>query len=215
MKENGYYTVIVAIIVIGGIGIGVTYGYSVTGHTGSTAGTSGSNGPYSLNLVEIMDVNYNSTLGAQPAYYMVQNGELVSTANISLPSHRAIHISITSYDMGNASVDPQYLKVAGTVGNEVSVVRGMIAMGNNVSQAWETNLSVFSASEVLHTFTILNGTHVLVNIPVIPGDTEFATFYLNTTGTLSWQCEAACGSGSAGWEGPMSTPGWMEGTIQV
>lgn len=162
-----------------------------------------------------MDADYNLSIGAQPIFYVLQDGALTSTANLSLPSHRAIHVSIVSYDMGNASVDPQFLKVTGMVGNSVEVINGMIAMGDNTSQAWKTDVSTFNASKVLHTFTILNGTDILVNIPVIAGDTEYGTFYLNTTGTYSWQCEASCGSGSSGWSGPMSTPGWMMGTIEV
>lgn len=214
MDERGFYAIIAAIIVVGGVGIGVAYANSVLGAAGSIQ-QSVSSGPYDLNLVEIMDVNYNSTIGAQPVFYVLQNGDLTSSANISLPAHRAIHITITSYDMGNASVNSQYLKVTGTVDNSVEVINGTVAMGNNVSQAWKTSATTFSASEVLHTFTILNGTNILLNIPVIPGDTEFGTFYLNSTGSFTWQCEAACGSGSNGWSGPMSTMGWMTGAIEV
>lgn len=215
MDEKVFYSLVAAIIVIGGIGIGVAYANSVLGGAGSTLQNAPATGPYDLNLVEIMDANYNSSLGAQPVFYVLQDGQLTSTANISLPANRAIHISIVSYDMGNASVDPQFLKVSGTVGNSVEVINGTVAMGDNVSQSWKTGMTTFSASEVLHTFTILNGTNVLLNIPVIAGDTEFGTFYLNSTGSFTWQCEAACGSGPSGWSGPMSTPGWMSGTIDV
>lgn len=214
MNERGFYAIVAAIIVIGGIGVGVIYANSVLGAQNST-NKSVSTGPYDLDLVEIMDANYNSTLGAQPVFYVLSNGELTSSANISLPANRAIHISIVSYDMGNASVENQFLAVKGTVGNTVEVINGTIAMGANVSQKWELKASAFPASEVLHTFTILQGAKILLNIPVVAGDTEFGTFYLNSTGTFTWQCEAACGSGSSGWGGPMSTPGWMTGAIEV
>lgn len=168
-----------------------------------------------LSLMEIMDVSYNSTAGAQPIFYVVENGTLVSSANIYLPAHTKIVLTVTSYDMGNASVAPQFLKVQGTVGNALSVINGMVASGANTSQQWERQMTTFNASQVLHTFTILKGTTVLLNIPVVAGDTEMGTFYLNSTGTFTWQCEAACGTGSSGWEGAMSTPGWMEGTVYV
>lgn len=168
-----------------------------------------------LNLMEIMDVSYNSTVGAQPIFYVVENGSLVSSANIYLPSHTKIVVTVTSYDMGNASVAPEFLTVQGTVGNVVSVINGMMASGTNTSMVWEKDMTTFNASNVLHTFTILNGTSVLLNIPVVAGDTEMGTFYLNSTGTFAWQCEAACGTGSSGWEGAMSTPGWMAGTVYV
>lgn len=215
MNEKSFYSIIVAIIVIGGVGIGIAYANSVLGSSNSTQQSSNSNGPYDLNLVEIMDANFNSTIGAQPIFYVLQNGGLTSSANISLPAHKAIYVSIVSYDMGNASVDPQFLKVTGTVGSEVQVINGTTAMGDNVSLSWEKSMSSFEASQVLHTFTILNGTSVLLNIPVIAGDTEYGTFYLNSTGSFIWQCEAACGSGGSGWNGPMSTPGWMTGSVSV
>ena len=168
-----------------------------------------------LNLVEVMDANYGGSGVAQPRYYEAINGTLHSTANITLPVATEITVSIISYDMGNVSVDSQYLDATGVVGNEVQVINGSIAMGDNTSQAWAKNISSFPASKVLHTFTILQGSSVLVNIPVMPGYTEVASFYINNTGTYTWQCEAACGSGSSGWGGPMSSAGWMEGNIQV
>lgn len=213
MNEKGFFSVITVIIVVSGVGIGIVYANAALGMSGPEPQST--SGPFELNLVEIMDADFNSSLGAQPIFDLLQNGQLESTANISLPAHKAIHFSIVSYDMGNASVDTQFLKVVGTVGDEVEVIDGMVAMGDNVSQHWESEVTTFSASEVLHTFTILNGTGVLVNIPVIAGDTEYGTFYLNTTGSLTWQCEAACGSGPNGWNGPMSTPGWMTGEIEV
>jgi len=40
-----------------------------------------------LNIMEIMDGSYNTTSGAQPIYYLVENGTLFSSANIYLPVH--------------------------------------------------------------------------------------------------------------------------------
>lgn len=209
--------VIVIVMIVVGIGTGLTAGYFMIGNGGNQTNTvtTSAAGVYQLDLVEIMDVSYNSSAGAQPMFYVVQNGSLTSSANIFLPSNTRIVVTIISYDMGNASVPSQYLSVTGTVGNEVSVISGMIASGANTSSQWSHNVSEFSASEVLHTFTILNGTSVLLNIPVVAGDTEMATFYLNSTGTFTWQCEAACGTGPYGWGGPMSTSGWMEGSVTV
>ncbi|MCL4330749.1 MAG: hypothetical protein M1304_00575 [Candidatus Thermoplasmatota archaeon] len=72
---------------------------------------------------------------------------------------------------------------------------------------------------VTHTFTILNGPSVVVNIPSWAGfnggTVTHASFYINQTGTLSWQCYAPCGTGPSGWDGAMATAGWMMGTITV
>lgn len=210
MNEKVFYSIVTAIVIIGGVGIGVAY-HEVPASKGSTSGSSAT----SLNLVEVMDANYGGSGVAQPRFYEAVNGALYSTANITIPANTKITISITAYDMGNASVDSKYLVATGVVGNEVQVVNSSIAMGDNTSQAWTTNMSSFPASKVLHTFTIIQGSNVAVNIPVMPGFTEIASFYINSTGTYSWQCEAACGTGPSGWSGPMSAPGWMEGTVQV
>lgn len=211
MQEKFFYAIISAIVIIGGVGVGVAY-YHVPIANGNSAQQGE---PYHLNLVEVMDANFGNGNGAQPKFYEVQNGSLQSSANITLPSSTEIVITITAYDMGNASVASQYLKAVGLVGDTVQVINGAVAMGANTSQQWSTNMSSFPASKVLHTFTILNGSNTLVNIPVMPGYTEIASFYLNNTGSYTWQCEASCGTGSTGWSGPMSAVGWMAGNVFV
>lgn len=213
MKESSLYTAIVIVIVVGGFATGLAVSHISLSNTGSTIISSPNS--FQLNLIEIMDANYNSTTGAQPRFYINNNGILESSANITLPSNVPIYITIVAYDMGNASVSSKFLNVYGTIDNQVTVVNGIVAMGDNVSQSWEKNMTSFPASEVLHTFTILQGSSVLVNIPVVAGDTESSTFYLNSTGTFSWQCEAECGTGPSGWGGAMNTSGWMEGTVYV
>ena len=210
MNEKVFYAIVTAIVIVGGVGVGVAYYHAPVASAGSQV-----QGPYHLNLVEVMDANYGNGMGAQPRYYEVVNGSLQSTANITLPSDTEIVVTITAYDMGNASVGKQFLKPVGVVGDQVQVINGSVAMGDNVSQQWATNLSAFPASLVLHTFTILQGSTTVVNIPVMPGFTEITSFYLNSTGSYAWQCEAACGTGSTGWGGPMSAAGWMMGTVFV
>lgn len=210
MNEKVFYAIVTVIVVVGGIGVGVAYYHAPAANV-----VKQKQGPYDLNLVEVMDANFGGGLGAQPRFYAVDNGSLQSVANITLPSDTQIVVTITAYDMGNASVAKQFLKPIGVVGNQIEVINGTVAMGDNVSKQWETNLSSFPASQVLHTFTILQGSTTVVNIPVMPGFTEVTSFYLNNTGSYTWQCEASCGSGSTGWGGPMSTAGWMEGSVYV
>lgn len=208
------YALLVVAVVVSGIGIGF-----VIQHPNMAADPQAQQfshvSVYKLNLVEVMDASYNGTAGAQPKYFVSDNGALGSSASITLPANTEIAFTITSYDMGNASVPAQFLRPIGLVGNSVNVVYGAIAMGDNTSQQWQASLTSFPASQVLHTFTIINNGNVLVNIPVIAGTTETGAFYVNTTGTFAWQCEASCGTGSSGWGGPMADPGWMSGTVDV
>jgi heme/copper-type cytochrome/quinol oxidase subunit 2 len=212
MQEKVFYAIVSAIVIIGGVGIGVAYDHQVA-VSSSHMSNQQISGTYRLDLVEVMDANYNSSIGAQPRYYEVVNGSLQSTSNITLPTHTKITVTITSYDMGNASVPSQYLTVSGILNDKVLAINGTTAMGSNTSESWSTNMTSFPASKVLHTFTILQGSSTIVNIPVMAGYTEIASFYLNSTGSMTWQCEAACGTGSSGWGGAMSTAGWMTGTV--
>ncbi|MCL4334914.1 MAG: hypothetical protein M1402_02315 [Candidatus Thermoplasmatota archaeon] len=215
MQEKVFYAIISAIVIIGGVGIGVAYDHQIATLSSSQSGIQQSHGAYHLDLIEVMDANYNSSVGAQPRYYEDAKGTLQSTSNITLPTHTQITVTITSYDMGNASVPAQYLTASGVLNDQVYVINGTTAMGSNISKSWSANMSSFPASKVLHTFTILQGSNTVVNIPVMPGYTEIASFYLNSTGSYIWQCEAACGTGPTGWGGAMSTPGWMTGILYV
>jgi hypothetical protein len=132
---------------------------------------------------------------------------------INIPAGIPVHLTITAYDMGSLPVPSQYLKVVGTKGNQMTLINGTSAMSDNISQQWENNVS--SVTHALHTFTVMKGSTAILNIPVVAGDTEIATFILNSPGVYSWQCYAPCGTGSAGWNGPMSTSGWMSGSLAV
>ena len=92
------FLTIIAVILAGALGY---YFATITEvANGSTPAPQTSKNPYILNLVEIMDVNYNSTVGAQPRYYVASHNGLESSANITIPSHTLIELVITSYDMG-------------------------------------------------------------------------------------------------------------------
>ena len=135
-----------------------------------------------------------------------------SSANITLPAHRRIILTIISYDGGNAPVADRYAKVSGTVNNEITIINGAIASGTDTKQAWLTNGSSVPISQIIHTFTIpaLN-----INIPVIAGTTEIVNLYINAIGLYIWRCETACDSAPDGWGGAMAASGWMMGTVNV
>ncbi len=168
------------------------------------------NKPYRLNLVEIMDVNFNKSVGAQPKFYVVgNNGRLKSSAGIFMPANRKIILTITSYDMGNAPVLSQYTHVSGTIDDKILLINGTVASGSNVHKQWRINVSSMPKSKIIHTFTIPS---LNINIPVEAGSTEIAVLKpIKKSGTYYWQCMAACGSGKNGWGGAMATNGWMKG----
>jgi hypothetical protein len=190
------------------LGLGVAYkgGIFTNGSTGSTSS------PYALTLVETM--NANSSSPAQAKFFVLGNNGLESSANITLPAHRLIQLTIMSYDTPTPNSTDQQGVAMGTVGNTVYFINGTIAsMG---SMAWGMNVSSIPGSSLAHTFTLLSATGVpFVNIPFVGGSTVIAYFYLENKGTFTWICLTPCGTGPKGKQGAMSAPGWMEGQLTV
>lgn len=232
MNEKVFYAVVTAILVLGGIGIGVAYHASLgvpstpSGSNGGTAQTAAVE-PYALTLVITTQNYFNASAGDQPAYFVLQNNTLKSSANIVLPANVPIQLTIRNYDDGPASTAQQFSKVVGTQNDEVSVFNDTLVQSYAVDP---TNTSASGIAitggivtnyvdnnSISHTFTIFSNTthNVVVNIPVLPLTVEQTTFTLNQPGGYYWQCEAACGAGNSGFTGAMSTPGWMMGFVTV
>lgn len=177
--------------------------------------------PVDLTLVVTDNNFFNSTVGDQPAYFVLTDQGLQSSANIRIPSHTNIDLTIINYDDGNTTIAPLYAKVQGTVNNSMLMISDIemnaseesngIALHVNETQT----ISQLPVSDVSHTFTILDNTgHIFFNIPMAPSSTIHTDVVFTQTGTFHWQCFAPCGS-NGGWGGSMITPGWMEGSITI
>ena len=211
----------VLFVIVFGAGIFAGFLFSYGPLAGISGRTSASgNGVYDLNLVITTDNWYNVTVGYQPAYFIMHDGRLYSSANLSLPANVPIAVTIVNYDSGAAIVGTQFLNVTGTQGGNVFVVNNTnvnattASGGSGMRVHGGIAISSFPNNTVAHTFTIFRNGKVVVNIPVMPSSTEFATFVLSS-GTYRWQCEALCGSGPYGDAGAMLAAGWMNGVIKV
>lgn len=222
MQEKTFYAIVVAIVLIGGVGVGVAY-Y----HAPATAPASAASSPYHLTLVITTNNFFNAT-SDQPAYYVLVNGTLHSSANINLPSDRLINLTIFNYDDGAAfplgnPISESFYNVTGTVGGVMNVVNNTnvnsTATSSGINIVGGQTVKNITVGNVAHTFTILNGTSTMVNLPVPPSSVVSAQFEITGTGSYTWQCEAPCGSDVAGelpgWGQAMITPGWMTGTVSV
>lgn len=203
---------IAAVIVAAGIAAGTTL---LRFSSGATTGGA----PYTLRLVITTNNWFNNSVGYQPSYFVVEpNGSLSSVYRINLPANVPINLIIVDYDNGSAFVPPEFLNVTGVSGGYVTVVNNTnvnktVTAGGSAFQQAGYEMSSAQPNTVAHTFTVFGSSgNVLINIPVLPLSTEFATFTLHS-GTYHWQCEAECGSGPAGVGGAMDTPGWMSGTL--
>ncbi|MCL5407804.1 MAG: hypothetical protein M1518_00350 [Candidatus Thermoplasmatota archaeon] len=211
---------VVAIISLG-IGTGLFAGYfmansSLTSSQGKI--TSANSGPFQLILVVTTNNFYNTSTGYQPAFFVLQNGTLKSSANITIPANEQIDVTIINYDDGNGSVGAVYANVTGTLNGKEAIFNN-----TNVNSSENANGILLNGSEqvssvpvnnIAHTFTVQNGSNVVLNLPITPSSVVQTSFILHP-GTYTWQCEVSCGSGPTGWEGAMSTPGWMAGTLYV
>lgn len=169
--------------------------------SGVTANSASS--PYQLTLVIANNVPYGSGNDSQPRYYVMTANGLASSANITVPAHRLIKLTIINYDDGTDNIPDQFLNVTGVLNETVTPTVGSTST---------YQLQSIPQGDDSHTFTI---TSLGVNIIVPP--TSIVTTYLefNQTGTFSWQCYNPCGAGPTGWGGAMSTAGWMSGHITV
>ena len=235
MNEKFFYAIISAIIVIGGVGIGAIYYHSV-----SSVSSTGLPQQTSLTLVVTTENYYNNTSihHGQPAFFVLEpNGSLASAANLNLPSHKLISLTIVDYDSGlvpnigstGLSNNTTYVKVIGTVGG-VEYYYNNTNINSSLSNNVSNNISIRGGSvisqfpwvgnatggyNVAHTFTIISSGSIILNMPTPGLSVVHANFYINQTGTYAWQCYVPCGELNDGWGGAMATAGWMTGQVTV
>lgn len=183
----------------------------------TTTSSADSSTPYVLTL-EITTNNYfNASVGDQPAYYVVGQSGLESSANITLPAHRTIELIIINFDQGNATLpSPQFANVSGTTSGTISLYSNYLVNSSESSSGIQiggtTNVSSLSPSLISHTFTVPG---LGLNIPVASQSTIVAFFTTGAPGNYVWVCESPCGSGANGTEGAMEAEGWMTGVLTV
>jgi heme/copper-type cytochrome/quinol oxidase subunit 2 len=202
------------------LGIGIGWGFQTNvlpSSSGSVTTTGQVQGTYSVTLVLTTGSIYNSTVGNQPAFFVLTSSGLKSSANIAFPANTLIKLTIVNYDDGNASLaSNQYTKVQGTVNGTMTFanndnVNATQGASGIILRGGET-VSNVSADMIAHTFTVptLN-----INIPIPVSSTVVAYIKIAQTGSFTWYCETACGAGTDGILGAMDTPGWMTGNLEV
>jgi hypothetical protein len=144
------------------------------------------------------------------------NGTWVHSTVLKVPAHSTVHVTIEQFDSGSDLRNPLM--------NQVQGVTGATVNGKPYSVVTDS---------VGHTFTVPQ-LGVSVPLPGVaddaknpcstpaPCDPSFDhntvqfTFQTGAAGTYTWQCFVPCGVGYiAGFGGPMSTVGYMNGVLQV
>lgn len=142
------------------------------------------------------------------------------TSQLRVPAHALVTVTIDQYDSGGTITDPFFAAVRGTVGGTETV------NGKTVTKVNPNNVG--------HTFTLhglptnQDPLFVSVPLPALPDSAQPApgalypkpnvvtfSFITGGKGDYVWSCEYPCGVGYAGFGGPMSTRGYMSGTLTV
>ena len=144
------------------------------------------------------------------------------STNLHVPAHSLVTVTIDQYDGGEKITNPYFAKVHGTVDGTMTV-DGKTQTGTD-------------PDAVGHTFTIhaapgnQDPLFVSVPLPAVPdtaptaADTGYPkrphvvvfSFVTGGPGEYVWNCEYPCGDGYyAKFGGPMSTQGYMSGTVTV
>ena len=143
------------------------------------------------------------------------------TTDLTVPAHALVTVTIRQYDSGGQVTNPYFARVHGTV-DGTETVDG------------KTVRSVDPAA-IGHTFTVhaaptsQSPLFLSVPLPALPDSAEpspghqyakphVVTFSFMTggKGIYVWNCEYPCGDGTyARFGGPMSTRGFMSGTLTV
>jgi hypothetical protein len=131
--------------------------------------------------------------------------------DLTLPAHSTVRIRITNFDDATAQKPAKYSRVWGTVGGTVVVQKMMPGMPNMLDRS-RTLRSMSATTQVSHTFT---SQALHLNVPIAASGVTTFLLRTGTPGHYSWRCMNPCGSGSAGWGGPMQMKGYMSGVITV
>ncbi|MDX6309749.1 MAG: hypothetical protein QOI06_2795 [Nocardioidaceae bacterium] len=143
------------------------------------------------------------------------------TTDLSVPAHSLVTVTIDQYDGGEEITNHYFARVHGTVGG-TETVNGKTVTGVN-------------PKAIGHTFTLhaaptdQSPIFVSAPLPAVPDDAPLApgsdypkpnvvtfSFMTGSAGKYVWNCEFPCGDGYyAKFGGPMSTRGYMSGTLTV
>lgn len=143
------------------------------------------------------------------------------TTDLRVPAHALVTVTIKQYDSGGKITNPFFAIPRGTVNGKMTVD------GKTVSRV--------DPGGIGHTFTIhaaptsQDELFVSVPLPAVADDAQPApnsdypaphvvtfSFVTRSPGKYVWNCEYPCGDGYyANFGGPMSTRGYMSGTLTV
>jgi hypothetical protein len=142
------------------------------------------------------------------------------TTNLEVPAHSEVTVTIDQYDSGGTIYNSYFANAHGTVGG-TETVNGKAVTGINPNNVGHTfTLHMFPNSTQPDLFVSVALPAVAANAPTEangyqkPNVVTFS-FITGAPGQYIWNCEFPCGTTYQSFGGPMSTKGYMSGTLQV
>jgi hypothetical protein len=231
-------TLVIAFLAVVAGGIYVAFNYIGAQPPTVNYTSTASNGQVNVTLM----TTAQSTVGDKPDWvtYFIQDPQskqFVHTTYFKVPADTRINVTILGYDGCTPLRNPVWGRVTGTVGN-VEAVQFFDGKRLSAPQAFSV-FNTWADCSVQHTFAIpglgLNvpiasvttfneNSNLCGNSPcVAPADAaaphtvvRFSFTTPKAGGTFRWQCFVPCGLGYVdGNGGPMGTPGYMAGQMEV
>jgi hypothetical protein len=186
--------------------------------------------PYASNgqVNVVLQTDAQNTVTNHPDWvsYFIQNPQTkqwVHTTYFAVPANTRVNMTIIEYDGCTPLRNPIWGHVTGTIGGVEDVNGSPVSVLNS-----------WSGCNVGHTFTmpalginvplaspttLKENNNLCGTSPCTSGPHEVVTFSFRTPavgGTFRWQCIIPCGLGYLdGNGGPMGTPGYMAGQMEV
>ncbi len=222
--------VIATLVVLSGLFVGLVFGVRAIAGLGFEPPAAAATEGASITLSAFPDSHpcHGNGSGAPGGGVNPNWVSFCPTTTIMIPSYSTVTVTIDQYDTATPLHNPFFARVTGTIGNV------MYVNGRPVSQ--------ISPNAPAHTFTIQSPPNpgqfpLFVSVP-LPGVSASAPnvvtiageqypkpnvimfrFMTGAPGLYIWHCYVPCGTGLAGnqegFGGPMSTVGYMSGTLTV
>jgi hypothetical protein len=154
------------------------------------------------------------------------------TTTLQVPAHALVTMYISNYDSSTTLLNPYYALPHGTTDSHGTVTNTIYVASDPTSVFLPVNQ--VDPGDVSHTFTIHsvvqdNQPWLFVSVPLtgVPADrptddngfpqpvVTMFQFVTGGPGHYIWQCFDPCGYEYNGFGGPMSTKGYMSGTLDV
>jgi hypothetical protein len=186
--------------------------------------------PYASNgqVNVVLQTDAQNTVTNHPDWvsYFIQNPQTkqwVHTTYFEVPANTRVNMTILGYDGCTPLRNPVWGRVTGTLGGVEYINGTPTSLLNSWSQCSVQHTFTMPALginvPIASPMTLKENNNLCATSPCTSGPHEVVTFSFMTPavgGTFRWQCIIPCGGGFLdGNGGPMSTPGYMSGQMEV